>query len=168
MADLARSFQAVTAFVFDVDGVFTDGTIQASEAGDLLRTMHIHDGFALKTAFQAGYRVCVITGGSSAGVRKRFSALGILDYYSGVIDKTEVLEAYAQRHAVDLSTALYMGDDLPDVGPMRCVGLACAPADARPEALAVAQYVSPLAGGQGCVRDVIERVLKLNGQWPAA
>ena len=167
MPDLTDAFRATRAFVFDVDGVFTDGTIQVSENGDLLRTMHIHDGFAVKTAAEAGYRVCVITGGGSAGVRERFARLGVVDYYSGVLDKTEVLEAYAERHGIALVQALYMGDDLPDVGPMTRVGLACAPADARPEALAVAQYISPLSGGRGCVRDVIERVLKLNGHWPS-
>ena len=129
--------------------------------------MHIHDGYAVKAASLAGYRICVITGGNSAGVRKRFAALGIHDYYSGVQDKSEVLRAYAERHAFDLATALYMGDDVPDVGPMRAVGLACAPADARPEALSAAHYISRLAGGNGCVRDVVERVLMLNGHWPA-
>ena len=168
MPDPLSSFRDVRAFVFDVDGVFTDGTIQVTEAGELLRTMHIHDGLAVKIALEAGYRVCIITGGSSAGVGKRFAALGVADVYSGVTDKTEVLEAYAVRHGVALGSVLYMGDDLPDLGPMRCAGLACAPADARPEALAAAQYVSPRDGGAGCVRDVVERVLKLNGRWPAA
>lgn len=167
MTDLNASFRRTTTFFFDVDGVFTDGSIQVSEEGHLLRTMSIRDGFAVKTAIQAGYRVCVITGGSSAGVGKRFAALGVLDVYSGVGDKVEVLGAYAQRHGVELARALYIGDDLPDVGPMRRVGLACAPADAAPEVLAVAHFVSARAGGGGCVRDVVERVLRLNGHWPA-
>lgn len=166
MPDLSDAFRAVSAFVFDVDGVFTDGSIQVSENGDLLRTMHIHDGFAVKEARLAGYRVAIITGGSSAGVAKRFRDLGIADVYSGVQDKTEVLMAYAKRHGIPLAEVLYLGDDLPDLAPMRRVGLACAPADARPEAVAAAKYVSPHRGGAGCVRDVIERVLKLNGHWP--
>ena len=166
MSEPPSLFRAITTFVLDVDGVLTDGTIQVNESGDLLRTMSIVDGFALKSALRAGYRIAVITGGDSAGVRRRFAKLGLVDYYSGVVDKAEVLAAYAERHAVDLSRALYMADDLPDVPPMQYVGLPCAPADARPEVLAVARYVSPHRGGAGCVRDVIERVMKLNGQWP--
>lgn len=168
MSDLSAALARTRTFVLDVDGVLTDGTILVSENGDLLRRMHIQDGYALQAAVRAGYRVCVITGGSSDGVRKRLARLGVVDFYSGVRDKTEVLVAYAERHGLDLAEALYVGDDLPDLGPMRRVGLACAPANARPEVIAEAHYVSPLSGGEACVRDLIERVLKLNGQWPAA
>ena len=166
MPDLTAAFARTRAFVLDVDGVLTDGTVAVSENGDLLRRMHIQDGYALQTAIRAGYRVCVITGGRSEGVRLRLARLGVVDYYSGVNDKTEVLVAYAERHGLDLAEALYVGDDLPDVGPMRRVGLACAPANARPEAMAAADYVSALGGGEACVRDLVERVLKLNGHWP--
>lgn len=166
MNDPSASFRTTKTFFFDVDGVFTDGTIQVSEDGHLLRTMSIRDGYSVKVAVEAGYRVCVITGGSSAGVAKRFSGLGVGDVYSGVRDKAKVLEAYARRHGIDLARALYLGDDLPDVAPMRLVGLPCAPADAAAEVLQVANYISPQTGGEGCVRDVVERVLKLNGHWP--
>ncbi len=162
------AFANTEVLVFDVDGVMTDGNVLVSEAGELLRSVSIRDGFALQLAVRRGLRVGVITGGSSDGVRLRLAGLGIADYYSGVRDKAQVLRAYLERHGLEPATCLYMGDDLPDLPAMRLVGLPCAPADAAPEVLAQAAYVSPLPGGAGCVRDVVERVLKLRSRWAGA
>jgi len=161
-------FSKIKAFVFDVDGVMTAGTVLVSEAGDLLRTVSIRDGYAVQLAIKLGYRVAIITGGASAGVQKRFAKLGVTDYYSGVQSKKEVYLAYLERHGLQSDEVLYMGDDIPDYEVMKLAGLAAAPADACPEILSVSHYVSSQSGGNGCVRDVIERVLKLNGSWPVA
>lgn len=161
------AFRNIRAFVFDVDGVMTDSRVLVTETGQLLRHMSIRDGYALKLAIDCGYRVAVITGGSSAGVRERLAKLGVKDYYSGVHEKKSVLLGYHERHGIDIAQTLYMGDDILDVEALQLAGLACVPSDAVPEAQAVAQYVSGHRGGDGCVRDVIERVLKLNGHWPA-
>ena len=161
-------FGRVRAAVFDVDGVMTDGRVVAGADGTLQRSMSIRDGYALKRAVESGLRVGVITGGSSEGVRRRLAGLGVHDYYSGVAEKLEVFEAYLARHGVPVAESLYMGDDLPDVAPLRAAGLGCAPADATPEVLAVADYVSHLPGGGHCVREVLERVLRLRGSWTAA
>lgn len=158
-------FGRVRALLFDVDGVMTDSRVLVTEAGELLRTMSIRDGYALKRAALAGLRVAVVTGGTSVGVRTRLRKLGITDYYSGVDDKLPTVRAYLERHDVKPSQALYMGDDLPDLPAMRYVGLACAPADACPEALEAAAYVSSLAGGAACVREVIERVMIAQSSW---
>ena len=166
MAGVFDAFRAIRAFAFDVDGVMTDGRLHVTETGELLREMSVRDGYALQLAIRLGYRVVVITGGASEGVRLRLARLGVEDYYSGVEDKAEVLHAYIARHSLTAQHVLYMGDDLPDLAPMQLCGLACAPEDATPEVLAQAAYVSPHAGGRGCVRDVIERVLKLNQHWP--
>ena len=168
MENPLSAFAKIKAFVFDVDGVMTAGSVLVGDDGELLRTVSIRDGYAVQLAVKLGYRVAIITGGSSPGVRTRFMRLGVSDYYSGVQDKKEVYLAYLERHQLEASQVLYMGDDIPDYEVMKLAGLAAAPADACPEILAVSHYVSGVKGGQGCVRDVIERVLKLNGSWPVA
>ena len=161
-------FSRVRALLFDVDGVMTDGRVLASETGQLLRSLDVRDGYALKVALRADLRVAIVTGGVSEGVRRRFAELGVADYYSGVEDKLPTVAAYLRRHGVPASEAVYMGDDLPDLPPMRHVGVGCAPADACAEALAVADYVTAREGGRACVREVVERVLRARASWPAA
>ena len=159
------AFGRIQAMIFDVDGVMTNAQVLVTEEGHLLRSMSVRDGFALKLAIDLGYKIAVITGGSSDGVRDRLFKLGVSDYYSGVHNKLEVFDAYHERHGLDRSQTLYMGDDILDLPALQAAGIACAPADACPEVLAEADYVSAKPGGQGCVRDVIERVLKLQGKW---
>ncbi|MFT6797718.1 MAG: 3-deoxy-D-manno-octulosonate 8-phosphate phosphatase (KDO 8-P phosphatase) [Maribacter sp.] len=155
----------ITTFVFDVDGVFTDGSVLVDNAGELLRTMNVKDGYALKTALTKGYKVCIITGGTNEGVRKRLMGLGVTDIYMGSHLKIETLNDYLDIHKIDLKNILYMGDDIPDIPPMQVVGLATCPQDAVPEVKAVSTYISHKGGGTGCVRDVIEQVLKVRGDW---
>lgn len=155
----------ITTFIFDVDGVLTDGTITVTTDGELLRNMNIKDGFALKTAIDAGFNVCVISGGSNEGVRIRLAALGIKTIYLGVHDKIEQLNAYMNRHNISTTQVLYMGDDIPDYPVMELVGLPCCPQDAVPEIKSISKYVSHKSGGKGAVRDVIEQVLKVQNKW---
>ncbi|MFT5736891.1 MAG: 3-deoxy-D-manno-octulosonate 8-phosphate phosphatase (KDO 8-P phosphatase) [Maribacter sp.] len=155
----------ITTFVFDVDGVFTDGSVLVDSAGELLRTMNVKDGYALKTALTKGYKVCIITGGTNEGVQKRLMGLGVTDIYMGSHLKIETLNDYLDIHKIDLKNILYMGDDIPDIPPMQVVGLATCPQDAVPEVKAVSTYISHKDGGTGCVRDVIEQVLKVRGDW---
>ncbi len=157
--------QHITTFVFDVDGVLTDGTITITTEGEMYRKMHTKDGFALKTAVDKGYHVCIISGGNNEGVRKRLQGLGITDIYLGTHHKTETLEEYLDIYNIKPENVLYMGDDIPDLYVMKEVGLPCAPQDAVPEIKAVAKYVSHKKGGKGCVRDIIEQVLKVQGKW---
>jgi 3-deoxy-D-manno-octulosonate 8-phosphate phosphatase (KDO 8-P phosphatase) len=160
-----EKFKSIRTFVFDVDGVMTDGSVLVYETGEQVRRMNTRDGYSLQLAVKKGYRVLVISGGSSEGVRQRLEYLGIRDVYLKVHDKVTVLTEYARRFGLDEKDMLYMGDDIPDYGAMQHVGLACAPADAAPEIRHIAAYISSFNGGQGCVRDVIEKVLKLNGHW---
>ncbi|MDX1314526.1 MAG: HAD-IIIA family hydrolase [Eudoraea sp.] len=155
----------ITTFVFDVDGVFTDGTVLITTEGELLRKMNIQDGYAVKTALKKGYRICVITGGTNEGVRKRLQGLGVTDIYLGADLKEETLEDYLDVYEIDPAHVLYMGDDLPDLPCMQMVGLPTCPQNAVPEIKSISKYVSPKAGAQGCVRDVIEQVLKVKGDW---
>jgi len=155
----------ITTFVFDVDGVFTDGSVLVNTDGEMLRKMSIKDGYALKTALTRGYKVCIITGGTNEGVEKRLIGLGVTDIYMNSHVKMEALTAYTDKHNIDTKNILYMGDDIPDIPPMQVVGLATCPQDAVPEVKAVSTYISHLLGGNGCVRDVIEQVLKVRGDW---
>lgn len=160
-----EKFKSIRTFVFDVDGVMTDGNVIVYETGEQVRRMNTRDGYSLQLAVRKGYRVVVISGGSSEGVRQRLLYLGIQDIFLQVHDKVKVLEDFAKEHGLNEQDMLYMGDDIPDLLAMRHVGLACAPADAAPEIRHIAAYISSFNGGQGCVRDVIEKVLKLNGHW---
>ncbi|WP_417876354.1 KdsC family phosphatase [Winogradskyella sediminis] len=155
----------ITTFIFDVDGVLTDGTITVTTDGEMLRTMNIKDGFALKTAIDAGFNLCIISGGSNEGVRKRLAGLGIKDIFLGAHHKTEQLNSYLESHDISKSQVLYMGDDIPDFPVMKLVGMPCCPQDAVPEIKGISKYISHKNGGKGAVRDVIEQVLKVQGKW---
>jgi 3-deoxy-D-manno-octulosonate 8-phosphate phosphatase (KDO 8-P phosphatase) len=160
-----EKFKSIRTFVFDVDGVMTDGSVLVFANGEQVRRMNTRDGYSLQLALKKGYRILVISGGSDEGVRQRLLYLGIHDIYLNIHNKVAVLEEYARTHQLDEKDMLYMGDDIPDYGPMQYVGLACAPSDAAAEIRHIAAYISSFGGGQGCVRDVIEKVLKLNGHW---
>lgn len=155
----------ITTFIFDVDGVFTDGTLLITTNGEMLRKMNVKDGYALKTALQKGYNVCIITGGSNEGVRNRFKALGVTDIYLGAHHKNEPLDEYLNINNINAENVLYMGDDIPDIPPMKKVQLATCPQNAVAEVKAISDYVSHKNGGEGCVRDIIEQVLKVRGDW---
>jgi len=151
----------ITSFVFDVDGVLTDGTIMIT----MLRNMNIKDGYAIKQAVDKGYNVCIISGGSNEGVRQRLKGLGVTDIYLGAHHKTEQLDEYFDVYDIKPENVLYMGDDIPDLPPMKLIGLPCCPQDAVPEIKNISKYISHKNGGKGCVRDVIEQVLKVQEKW---
>lgn len=155
----------ITTFVFDVDGVFTDGTVLVTTEGELLRKMSVKDGFALKTAILKGYNVCIITGGTNEGVKLRLKGLGVTTFYMGAHNKGEPLDEYMDVYDISPENILYMGDDLPDISPMKMIALPTCPQNAVQEVKAVCKYISHKNGGEGCVRDVIEQVLKVRGDW---
>ena len=155
----------ISTFVFDVDGVLTDGTVTIFPNGELVRKMNIKDGYALKTAIDKGYRVCIISGGTNEGVRSRLQGLGVKDIYLGAHNKIDQLEEYLTLNNLTPQEVLYMGDDIPDLQVMQQVALAACPKDAVPEIQDISIYISQKKGGQGCVRDVIEQVLKVQDKW---
>lgn len=155
----------IDTIILDVDGVLTDSLLHVLENGQLLRRMHTRDGYALKRAAQLGYRIIIITGGRSEGVTTRLKNLGITEIYSGIQDKLEVLDDLIEIYGLQLSTTTYMGDDLPDYEPMRLVALPACPSNAAPEIKAISQYISPYKGGEGCVRDLLEKIMKVQGKW---
>jgi 3-deoxy-D-manno-octulosonate 8-phosphate phosphatase (KDO 8-P phosphatase) len=163
--NLIDQFRQIKVFVFDVDGVLTDGTVYVFDNGEQVRRMSIRDGFALQLAIKKGYRILVISGGNSPAVMSRLKKLGITDIFMNVLDKRTALLQYVNDHHLLKEQVLFMGDDVPDHAAMREAGLSCAPFDAAPEIKKVAAYIASVNGGKGCVREVIEKVLKLNGDW---
>lgn len=155
----------ITTFIFDIDGVMTPNHILVTSDGALLRSMNVKDGFAIKQAINQGYNVCIITGGTNYGAKIRFEDLGVRDVYMGNNYKLEPLEDYINKKGINPEQILYMGDDIPDVLPMKRVGMPTCPQDAVIEVKACAKYISDIKGGYGCVRDVIEQVLKVQGKW---
>lgn len=165
LVHLFDKFKAVKAFVFDVDGVFTDNKVQVTENGDQLRSMSIRDGLGVKLTLTKGFPICIITGGRSQGVIKRLSGLGIEHIYSGVEDKWPIFQQFLRHFNLKANEICYMGDDLPDLQILQKVGLSACPADAIPEIRNLVDYCSPIVGGSGCVRDVLEKVLKTQDKW---
>lgn len=159
-------FRPIKAFIFDVDGVMTNSEIIVLEDGSLIRKMNIRDGYALQRAVRQGYQVAVITGGSSKGVAGRLRNLGIEDIYTGIQNKLEAYEDFLLKYdRLKEEQILYMGDDHPDYEVMRRVGLPTCPRNSAPEILQISQYISPIEGGGGCVRDVIEKTLRIHEKW---
>lgn len=158
-------FRQINTFIFDVDGVFTNGEVLITEEGEHLRVMSTRDGQALRFAIQAGYNTAVITKGFSAGVRKRFEFLGVPHIYDRLDEKTAAYDDYVQKMQLSKEQILYMGDDIPDLPLYEKAGISACPADGATENLQRAMYISPFAGGKGCVRDIIEKVMRLQGTW---
>ncbi|HPE56612.1 MAG TPA: HAD-IIIA family hydrolase [Bacteroidales bacterium] len=165
MSNYKTELKNITTFIFDYDGVLTNGSVILQPDGEALRTANVKDGFALQLAVKMGYNVAIISGGRSLSMNKRFEALNITDFYLGVSDKIAVFNKYLAKKEVQNSQVLYMGDDIPDYKPMIASAIPCCPADAAPEIKAISKYISHLPGGRGCVRDVIEQVLKVQGKW---
>jgi 3-deoxy-D-manno-octulosonate 8-phosphate phosphatase (KDO 8-P phosphatase) len=156
---------AVTTFIFDVDGVLTDGKVFLLPGGHQVRNMNIKDGYALQLAVKKGYKICIISGGKSEDVKQRLSLLGIEDIFMSAHDKLSVYKDFIAEHEISDNQVLYMGDDLPDYEVLQRVGAATCPNDAAEEIKNVCQYISAKKGGEGCVRDVIEQVMRVQGKW---
>ncbi len=155
----------VKAFVFDIDGVLTDGTIHFHSDNTTSRRVNAKDGFALQRAVHEGFIIAIISAATDENLRQRFKNLGIQAIYLGAYDKVETLKVFTTAQNLKEEEVLFMGDDLPDLFAMKKVGVPCCPFDAASEIRELCVYVSPLKGGEGCARDVIEQVLRLNKKW---
>lgn len=152
-------------FMFDVDGVLTNGTVTLMPNGEQVRVMHTKDGFALQHAVKKGYHIHIISGGKSEAVRERLIGLGIKSIHLGVARKIDKYEDLKIEYDIANEEVLYMGDDLPDYEVMSTVGLAACPQNSAAEIKTISAYVSPFNGGEGCVRDIIEQTLRLHEKW---
>ena len=165
MTNFTERLQKVKAFAFDVDGVLSSPEIYLHPTGELMRSMNTKDGYALQYAVKRGYPIAIITGGNTDSVALRFKGLGITDIYLASSQKVDDFTDFLFKYDLAPEEVLYMGDDLPDYEVMQQAGVPCCPADAVEEIKSVAHYISPYGGGKGCVRDIIEQVLRLHGRW---
>lgn len=165
MGNFKEDIAHTEAFVFDVDGVMTDGGIVPTVDGDFIRRYNAKDGYALAYAIRMGYKVCIITGGRGRTLENRLRMLGITDFYTDCMDKIAAMREFFEREGLDPQHVIYMGDDIPDLECMREVGIPVCPADAATEVVEISRYVSEFNGGAGAVRDIVEQVLRARGDW---
>jgi 3-deoxy-D-manno-octulosonate 8-phosphate phosphatase (KDO 8-P phosphatase) len=163
--NILEAFRRIKAFIFDMDGVLTNGQLLVTESGEYYRQSNMKDGYAIQLAVQKGLYVILISGAQSKGMQQRLQNLGVQYIHMGIHNKLACLNACVQQYQLSMDEILYMGDDMPDLPCLQAVGVATCPQDAADDIRAVADYISPYAGGKGCVRDVIEKVLKLKGLW---
>jgi len=164
MMNYRKKLKNIKAMIFDVDGVFSREFI-AMDKGEFYRTMNPKDGYAIKKAVDEGYVIAIITGGNSKSVFDRFKTLGVSDIFLSHLDKIPALEQFCQKYNLNEKDLLYMGDDIPDLEVMKKVGFSACPADAANEIIEIADYISDKNGGEGCVRDIVEQVLKIQEKW---
>lgn len=165
MTNFKEHLAGVKAFVFDIDGVLSLQTISLNSFGVPNRTVNLRDGYALQLAVRKGYHVAIISGSNAREYLKRLRLLGIKDVYLNSRSKLEHFNFFLKKHDLKHSDVLFMGDDIPDFEVMKVAGIPVCPADADSEIKQIASYVSDKKGGEGCVRDVIEQVLRLHNKW---
>ena len=160
-----EKLHAITTFIFDFDGVLTNGSLILTEGGEERRTMNIYDGYAIRHASNEGYKVIIISGGIIPGARTRLAKLGAVESFFGVTDKHEVLMQIFEKHELSSSEVLYMGDDIPDYEAMMACGVTVCPPNAMPEIFSNVDLVTLASGGGGSVREIIEKTLRIQGKW---
>ncbi len=165
MANFKEDLVKVKAFIFDIDGVLSLQTIGLNTFGIPNRTVNLRDGYALQFAVKKGYPICVISGSSSKEYQKRLKLLGINDIYLNSKSKLDHFNTFLNKYDLNKSDVLFMGDDIPDFEVMKEAGVAVCPSDADSEIKQISSYISDKKGGEGCVRDVIEQVLRLHNKW---
>lgn len=165
MISYKQKLPSITTFILDVDGVLTDGKLILMPTGEMVRTMHTKDGYAMQLAIKKGFRIAVITGGRDQMVEERLKYLGVIDIYSNARNKVDAFNEICDAYHLQSEEIIFMGDDLPDYEVMKRVGVSCCPNDAVPEIREICEYISLKNGGEGCVRDIIEQTLRAQGKW---
>ena len=164
---IAYDLKKIKAIVFDVDGVLSAETIPMNEVGVPCRTVNIKDGYALQLAVKMGLHIAIISGAKVDAIRVRYEGLGVEDIHIGASVKIDIYDAFLKKYGLSDEEVIFMGDDIPDYEVMQRCGCSCCPADAAVEIKEICTYVSPIQGGYGCGRDVIEQVLRAQGKWLA-
>ena len=165
MKNFKDKLKNIKGFVFDVDGVWTNGYVYVDGNGKQMRTTNTKDGYAVHYASKIGYSIGIITGGKCESIIGRFNDLGVHDVYTQASDKVQQLEEFLKKNNLTAKEVMYMGDDIPDIRAMKKCGLKVCPADAVHEVLEIADYISDKKGGEGCIRDVVEQTLRSQDKW---
>lgn len=167
MSKINYDLRKIHGVVFDVDGVLSPTLVPLGKDGNPQRMANIRDGYALQLAVRKGLKIAIISGASGEGLAERFNYLGIKDVYLKVGFKRQMLEEWMAANGLSPEEVVYAGDDVPDLECMECVGLPVAPADASADVMCIARYISPVNGGYGVARDVLEEILRAQGLWPS-
>ena len=165
MGNFKENLKNIKAFVFDIDGVLSNQTLAMDNDGFPNRTINLRDGYALQLAVKKGFKVAVISGGNSEAFKKRLKLLGVDEVYLNSSEKLSIFQKLLKKENLKTDEVLYMGDDIPDYEVMQAAGVSACPLDADSEIKQISQYISDKSGGEGCVRDVIEQVMRLHGLW---
>lgn len=165
MKNFKENLRQIKAMAFDVDGVLSNNFIPMSPAGEPQRTANIKDGYALQYAIKCGYRIAIITGALTESVKIRYQKLGVPDIYMASADKLKDYNHFKTSYGLEDNEIMYMGDDIPDIPVLERAGISCCPSDAATEVMEICDYVSFAEGGKGCVRDIIEQIMKAQGKW---
>lgn len=165
MKNFKEKLNDITTFLFDIDGVLTNGIVTVMPDGEMIRNLNSKDGYAIQLAIKKGFRIAIISGGKSQSIKIALQDLGIKDVYLGQSDKMHCYENYISENKLSPDEILYMGDDLPDYDVMNNVSIAACPKNATTEIKQISIYVSDRKGGEGCVRDVIEQVMRCQAKW---
>lgn len=166
MKKIPYPLEKIKAVVFDIDGVLSPATVSVRDDGVPRRMANLKDGFAMCEAVKSGIKLAILSGAASPGMRERFERIGIVDFFEGQMDKLPVLKKWMDLHGFQPEEVAYVGDDVPDVAPMRHVGLAVTPADGSDDTKAVAAHITEAIGGHGVAREVLEQILRIQGSWP--
>ena len=161
------NWKKIKAITMDVDGVLTDGSLLAYDSHEMVRVFNAKDSFGIRVALMRGFYIGVFTGGETEGVRNRFTTCGVPpeDIYMGCRGKITAFNDFCARHGLDHSEVVFIGDDVPDVPVLKAAGIGAVPEDASQTAQEAADYMCELPGGKGCVRELIENVLRAQKKW---
>jgi len=165
MQNFKEKLTKITTLIFDIDGVFTDNKVLVMESGEVVRNVHSKDGYAIQIAVKKGYRLVILSGGNNVAVKNLLAKTGIAFLYINQHDKLQCYKDFIYENNLNEEEIMYMGDDLPDYEVMKRVGVAACPNDSAPEIKSISIYISPKEGGKGCVRDIIEQVMRVQGTW---
>lgn len=157
----------IRLFATDVDGVLTDAGMYYAESGDEWKKFNTRDGMGIKLLQRAGIITAIVTQERTKLVARRAEKLAIPELHQGVMDKLSCLREMAARHGLTLSQVAYIGDDVNDLEALKAVGFSASPADGMPQIAAVVDYVCQKKGGEGAVREIVEMILKAQGQVPS-
>ena len=165
MLNFKERLPKIKTFLFDVDGVLTNDSVQIMPDGELVRNMNSKDRYAMQLAVKKGYRIAIITGGNSIAIKNALHELGIKDVFLSQHNKMNCYEDYILEHDLKEDEIVYMGDDLPDYDVMKRVGIAACPNNSAHEIKEISIYISNRNGGEACVRDIIEQVMRSQDTW---
>lgn len=165
MSSINYDLAKIKAIAFDVDGVLSPSTIPLAPSGEPMRMVNIKDGYAIQLAVKYGYKIAIITGADTHAIRVRFEGLGVQDIFLKSSVKLPILQSWMEKYSLSPDEVAFVGDDIPDMEAMQAVGLSVAPADAAIDVKEIAGYISPVAGGYGVGRDLLEQIMRAQHRW---